>query len=151
MKFESLRPKTEDAINRYLNSGHSRDGGHFELPSNLNVLLCVYFLCHDRDDGTGVHIRRCRPLARLALKQLGHEFEAAGFTDMVCALKTYCELQNCHFDKDLQDCIGRVFLEPGVLAALDQRPDYQDLLGRATDHPRQMALLLNRTAVLYLI
>ena len=117
------------------------------MPQNLAVLLCVYFLCHDRGDGTGVHVRRCGPLAIMCLEQLGDASQAAGFGHLVHALATYCRLQNCYLDEDLQERMGRVLVERGVLAALDERRDYQDLLGRGTVHPQQMALLLNHMAV----
>lgn len=149
MKFESLKPKAQTAIDLYLNRGHGRDKGRFQCPQDLEVLLCVYFLCHDRGDGTGVHIRRCQPLAHLCLQKLRDGFEAAVFVDMVRALETYCELQNSYFDNDLQACMGRIIFDQGVLAALNNRQDYQDLLRSGAVHPQQMALLLNRAAVLY--
>ncbi|MCJ1426279.1 hypothetical protein MMC29_004182 [Sticta canariensis] len=152
-EFACLRRKAQTVIDHYLHREHGRDRGHVDhqLPQDLAVLLCVYFLCHDRGggdgDGTGAHVRRCRPLALLCLDQLGEASKAAGFGHLVHALATYCGLQNCHMDKDLQERMGRVLLERGVLAALNDRQDYQDLLGSGKVHPQQMALLLNHMAV----
>lgn len=143
-------PEAQKAIDLYLNRTNGRNRGHYKLLEDLEVLLCIRFLCLERGDGTGVHIRRCTQLALLCLNKLDEGLGAAQFADMVSALETYCELQYNYFDDELQICMSRLFLEPELITALNDRQDYQDLLRYGMAHTQQMALLFNRAALLYL-
>lgn len=138
-------PEAQKAIDFYLKA-NGRKRGHYKLLEDLGVLLCVRFLCLERGDGTDVHVHT--KIALLCLNKLDEGFGAAKLANMVSALETYCELQYNYFDDELQIRMSRLFLEPEVFTALNDRQDFQDLLRYGTAHTQQMALLFNRAAML---
>ncbi|MCJ1461958.1 hypothetical protein MMC07_000558 [Pseudocyphellaria aurata] len=147
-KFACLRPKAQQVIDLYLNRGR-RGRGDFDLPQDLDVLLCVYFLCRERSDGTGIHIRRCQELPPSCLERLRDGFETVKFADLVGALATYCELQNKFSDNNLEDFMARLVFDQAVVTTLKDCEDYKNLLQCGTVHPPEMASLLSRTVELY--